>query len=111
MAEALPRFTFKNQRPFGVIHHSQKSKYKMNQIQLMSMCQSLEPEMCFQISNKEMREAASGSIKSLLFDGERGGDVQKFIAQISENWGVSVKESPYCLYWAICKRVIFEQHH
>lgn len=77
----------------------------MNQIELMVTCQNMEPGQRLNVSDSDMRQAASGSIKSLLFDGPvRESDVAAFVDQIQQNWGVSVRQNLMSGEWVVSKR-------
>lgn len=64
----------------------------MRQTELMVRVMQMQAGQCLKISSESMREAASGSLKS-VFDGPvRRSDVDEFVKQISENWRVDVTE-------------------
>lgn len=75
----------------------------MKQVELLQLSMNLKPGQAIQISNEDMREAASGELSSLLFDSVRDSDVEEFVAKISENWNVSLYEDKVNRRWTMAK--------
>lgn len=66
----------------------------LNQIKLMQIVMGMKPGECIQLSSEDLRKCAEGSLNS-LFDSVRESDITEFLAQISDNWEVSVRRNPF----------------
>ncbi len=66
----------------------------MNQIQLMQICESLQPGKAINISRQDMYDCARGDLSSLLFCSLNKSDVEDFIKKIETNWEISITENP-----------------
>lgn len=76
----------------------------MKQIELFETIQRMTPGQALTLSYRDIAEAAEGNIKSLLLDGPaRRNDIDQFVKQIRDNWGVNIEWNPIGDKWVVRK--------
>lgn len=73
------------------------------QIELMQLSEKLESGECINIPADQMREAAKGELRSLLYDHVRQSDVDIFAEKIEKNWGIKMTKDLMTDDYTMCK--------